>query len=41
MTMTAGACGVAAGYAATGGVGHGANLIEQRLITPPDTRSPR
>ena len=32
MTMTAGARRVAAGYAATGGAAHGADLIEQRLL---------
>jgi MGT family glycosyltransferase len=35
MTMTDGARRVAAGYAATGGTAHGANLIEQRLLTHP------
>jgi MGT family glycosyltransferase len=34
MTMTDGARRVAAGYAATGGVAHGADLIEQRLLFP-------
>lgn len=32
MTMTDGARRVAAGFAATGGVAHGADLIEQRLL---------
>jgi MGT family glycosyltransferase len=32
MTMTDGARRVAAGYAATGGAGHGADMIEQRLL---------
>ena len=34
MTMTDGARRVAAGYAATGGTAHGADLIEQRLLFP-------
>ena len=34
MTMTAGARRVAAGFAATGGVGRGADLIEQRVLDP-------
>jgi UDP:flavonoid glycosyltransferase YjiC (YdhE family) len=32
MTMTEGASRVAAGFAATGGVGRGADLIEQRIL---------
>lgn len=32
MTMTAGARRVAAGFAATGGVAHGADLIEERIL---------
>ena len=36
MAMGEGARRVAAGYAATGGAAHGADLIEQRLITPPE-----
>ncbi len=35
MTMTEGASRVAAGYSATGGTAHGADLIEQRLLNPP------
>ncbi|PJK23058.1 nucleotide disphospho-sugar-binding domain-containing protein [Mycolicibacterium goodii] len=34
MAMAAGARRVAAGYAATGGTAYGADLIEQRLLTP-------
>jgi UDP:flavonoid glycosyltransferase YjiC (YdhE family) len=34
MTMTAGARRVVAGYAATGGVARGADLIERRLLMP-------
>ena len=34
MAMGEGARRVAAGYAATGGAAHGADLIEQRLLTP-------
>jgi MGT family glycosyltransferase len=41
MAMTDGARRVAAGYAATGGAAHGANLIEQRLLTQPSTRTTR
>ena len=37
MTMTDGARRVAAGFAGTGGVGHGADLIEQRLLDQPAT----
>ena len=33
MTMTDGARRVAAGFAATGGVARGADLIEQRMLT--------
>ena len=33
MTMTAGARRVADGVAATGGVGRGADLVEQRLLS--------
>ena len=33
MTMCDGAHRVAAGYVATGGAAHGADLIEQRLLT--------
>jgi UDP:flavonoid glycosyltransferase YjiC (YdhE family) len=32
MTMTDGAKRVAAGFAATGGVAHGADLFEQRVL---------
>jgi MGT family glycosyltransferase len=35
MTMTDGAGRVAAGYAATGGAAHGADMIEQRLLGQP------
>ncbi len=34
MTMTAGAQRVAAGFAATGGVAHGADLFERRMLNP-------
>jgi MGT family glycosyltransferase len=34
MTMTAGARAVAAGFAATGGVAHGADLVERRVLDP-------
>jgi MGT family glycosyltransferase len=40
MTMSAGARRVAAGYVATGGAAHGADLIEQRLLDSP-RRTPR
>lgn len=41
MTMADGARRVAAGYAATGGTAHGADLIEQRLLTQPRTPTSR
>ena len=41
MAMTDGARRVAAGYAATGGAAHGADLIEQRLLTQPRTPTTR
>ena len=34
MTMTDGAQRVAAGFAATGGVARGADLVEQRVLSP-------
>jgi MGT family glycosyltransferase len=37
MTMTDGARRVAAGFAATGGVAHGADLFEQRVLTLPSS----
>jgi MGT family glycosyltransferase len=40
MTMTDGARRVAAGYAATGGAAHGADMIEQRLLGQPKSTSP-
>ena len=40
MTMTEGVRRVAAGYVATGGAAHGADLIEQRLLDSP-RRTPR
>jgi MGT family glycosyltransferase len=39
MTMTDGAGRVAAGYAATGGAAHGADMIEQRLLGQPKPAS--
>ncbi|WP_123025714.1 nucleotide disphospho-sugar-binding domain-containing protein [Mycolicibacterium stellerae] len=39
MAMTEGARRVAAGYVATGGAAHGADLIEQRLLASPQLRS--
>ncbi|OBA59376.1 glycosyl transferase [Mycobacterium sp. 1100029.7] len=41
MTMTEGARRVAAGFAATGGVARGADLIEQRLLRPPTISAER
>jgi MGT family glycosyltransferase len=41
MTMTEGARRVATGYVATGGAVHGACLIEQRLLTSPQSASRR
>lgn len=40
MSMTDGARRVAEGFAATGGVGHGADLIEQRFLRQPTQRRP-
>jgi MGT family glycosyltransferase len=40
MTMTEGATRVAAGFAATGGIGRGADLIEQRTLGPKSRAKP-
>ena len=40
MTMTDGARKVASGFAATGGVGRGADLIEQRVLGPKSRAKP-
>jgi len=39
MTMTEGARRVAAGFAATGGVARGADLVERKLLEPPYAQS--